>query len=87
MNVIVLKDSGDFFFDEAIEIGRCPLCERSIYMEPFERVHDNRTLWSSFESLFIARRPTECPECGHRISVLVPANIKVLPESWEVRYV
>lgn len=88
MNVIVLKDTGDFFFDEPVEVAKCPLCNHSVYAEPYRRVKESRSPWNmSFYEGYITQHSMSCPECGHHLSVMVPASLHTLPSGWEVKHV
>lgn len=85
MNVIILKDSGDFFFDEPIEVARCPICESSVHYNPFQRIHDRRSAWDFDCGMgYIIKKSMECPDCGHHLSVAIPASRMTIPKGWEV---
>lgn len=87
MNVIVLNDSGDFFFDEPIEVAKCPICGNSVFFEPYTRIKETRSFWNEFSSGYITKSSVPCNKCGHHLSVMVPASLFELPDGWEVKHV
>lgn len=87
MKVIVLKDTREFFFDEPVEIARCPICDTPMFLEPFKRIEDKRTFWNPFEKDYLIEKSMHCKECGHHLTVTIPASLHMLPTGWEVKYV
>lgn len=88
MKVIVLNDSGDFFFDDPVEVAKCPVCNHSVCIEPYRRVKETRSFWNaSFYMGYITKSSISCPKCGHHLSVMVPASLGALPDGWEVKHV
>lgn len=86
MIVYVLKGTDEFFFDEPIEIARCPICELPVMLPSYERVCGAPGGWEhAKENLVYAALPAiHCVKCGHHLNPLVPSSPKALPDGWKV---
>lgn len=72
------EPDGTFYFNEAVEVGYCPVCDRKLYVKPYERVKGKMlTDYHIHDS-------TLCFHCGHRVEVLIPCERLSLPRDTEI---
>lgn len=72
-----------FFFDEMIEIGYCPICDKSLYLRPYVEVKKKHQAINEIEARF-TRYSTYCDICGHRVELMVPSDPLALPKNTEI---
>lgn len=75
-----------FWFDEIIEIGYCPVCDKSLYLRPHTQVKKRDNCVGDIESMFV-RYTTHCDVCGHHICATVPCDVHALPMDTKVIHV